>query len=166
MRAGIALGANLGDRVAGLTAARSQIFALPGVRQPLLASSLYETEPVDCEPGALQFINAVIEFGYEGPSSGLLRELQQIEVALGRPASHESNRSRTIDLDLLYHDGHAIDEPELTLPHPRLRFRAFVLQPLAEIRPDLILPGETRTVRQLREVLAPTPPVVRAALQW
>ncbi len=166
MRAGVALGANLGDRVACLTKARADIFALPGIRPPLLSSSLYETEPVDCEPGALKFLNAVIEFGYEGPSFDLLHELQQIEYALGRPAGHEPNRSRTIDLDLLYHGARVADDAQLALPHPRLCFRAFVLQPLAEIRPNLILPGESKTVQQLAAELAPAPSVVRLPMQW
>ena len=166
MRAGIALGANLGDRIAGLTTAREQIFALPGVREPLLASSLYETEPIDCEPGAAKFLNAVIEVGFAGSSSELFHELQRIEHALGRPAAHEPNRSRTIDLDLLYHGDLLVAEPDLTLPHPRLRQRAFVLQPLAEIRPDLILPNDSETIRQLAEKLSATAAVVRFPEQW
>ncbi len=166
MRAGIALGANLGDRLACLTTARAQIFALEQVRPPLLSSSLYETEPVDCEPGADRFLNAVIEIGFNGPTLHLLEELQRIEQALGRPAAHPRNHSRTIDLDLLYHGSHVADEAHLALPHPRLRFRAFVLEPLAEIRPNLILPAETRTAQQLAAELTPTPSVVRLSLRW
>ena len=85
MRAGIALGSNLGDRVASLTKARERIFALPGISPPLLSSALYETEPVECEPGAEAFLNAVVEIGYEGLSQQLLEELKKIEAALGRP---------------------------------------------------------------------------------
>ncbi len=73
MRAGIALGANLGDRFSCLTTARERIFALAGVVPPFLSSALYETEPVDCEPGAAKFLNAVIEIGYDGiltPAAG------------------------------------------------------------------------------------------------
>lgn len=166
MRAGIALGANLGDRLACLTTARAQIFALEGARSPLLASSLYETEPIDCEPEAPRFFNAVIELGYEGPTLDLLAELQRIEQELGRPAAHERNRARTIDLDLLYHGSHVVSEAQLELPHPRLAFRAFVLQPLAEIRPNLILPGETRTVQELADERPATLAVVRLPLRW
>ena len=166
MRAGIALGANLGDRVAGLTAARDQIFALPGISTPLLLSSLYETEPVDCEPGAEKFLNAVIEIGFAGSSAELFRGLQRIELALGRPAAHARNRSRTIDLDLLYHGDLLVAEPGLTLPHPRLHQRAFVLRPLADIRPDLILPNDAATVRELAARLPATPTVVRLPEQW
>ncbi|HEX3817731.1 MAG TPA: 2-amino-4-hydroxy-6-hydroxymethyldihydropteridine diphosphokinase [Chthoniobacterales bacterium] len=166
MRTGIALGANLGDRFLSLTIAREMIFNLPGVLPPRLSSSIYETEPVECEPHAEKFFNAVIEVGYEGDAQTLLRELQEIERTLGRPIEHASNRSRTIDLDLLYHGPHARDEAELQLPHPRMRLRSFVLLPLSEIRPNLILPGEERTIRELSEKLSRSGSVVRAARQW
>ncbi len=166
MRAGIALGANLGDRVLSLTTARGQIFALPGIAQPFLSSALYETEPVGCEAGAEKFLNAVIEIGYGGTSRQLLEELRKIENTLGRPPEHERNRSRTIDLDLLYHGASTIDETDLQLPHPRLHLRGFVLHPLAEIRPDLVLPGQGKTILELTRDLAPSPSVVRSARQW
>ncbi|MEO6872241.1 MAG: 2-amino-4-hydroxy-6-hydroxymethyldihydropteridine diphosphokinase [Chthoniobacterales bacterium] len=166
MRAGIALGANLGGRRAGLTTARAEIFRVPGVEAPFLASSLYETEPVDCEMGAAKFLNAVVEIDFAGAAADLLRELQRIEQSLGRPAAHKRNRSRTIDLDLLYLGHESLAEPGLTLPHPRLGSRAFVLQPLAEIRPDLILPNESETIRQLADKLPATPSVVRLPLRW
>jgi 2-amino-4-hydroxy-6-hydroxymethyldihydropteridine diphosphokinase len=166
MRAGIALGANLGDRILCLTTARERVFALPEVSPPLLSSALYETEPVDCEPGAENFLNAVVEIGYAGSSRQLLEELKKIEAALGRPPEHARNRSRTIDLDLLYHGARTMEERQLQLPHPRLSLRGFVLHPLAEIRPDLILPEQTKTVHELAEELSPTPAVVRSARQW
>ena len=166
MRAGIALGANLGDRLLCLTTARTRIFAIPEVSAPLLSSSLYETEPVDCEPNAKKFLNAVVEVGYSGSSRQLLEELKRIEAALGRPAEHARNRSRTLDLDLLYHGACTMDEPKLQLPHPRLSLRGFVLRPLAEIRPNLVLPEQIKTVRELNEELPPTPSVVRSAWQW
>ena len=166
MRAGIALGANLGDRFSCLTTARERIFALAGVVPPFLSSALYETEPVDCEPGAAKFLNAVIEIGYDGSSRQLLEELRKIEAALGRPPEHERNRSRTIDLDLLYHGPRTIDEPGLQLPHPRLHLRGFVLHSLAEFRPDLVLPGQAKTIRQWTEQLPPSGSVVRSARQW
>jgi 2-amino-4-hydroxy-6-hydroxymethyldihydropteridine diphosphokinase len=166
MRAGIALGANLDDRLAGLTMARAKVFSLSGVRPPFHSSSLYETEPVACEAGAPKFLNAVIEVGFAGSATDLLREMQRIEHELGRPATHERNRSRTIDLDLLYLGDASCDQPGLTLPHPRLASRAFVLQPLAEIRPDLILPNQSETIRQLAGNLPVTPAVVRLPMQW
>jgi 2-amino-4-hydroxy-6-hydroxymethyldihydropteridine diphosphokinase len=166
MRAGIALGANLGDRLLCLTTARSRLVALLEVSPPLLSSAIYETEPVECEPGAEKFLNAVVEIGYTGSSRQLLEELRKIESALGRPPAHERNRSRAIDLDLLYHGARTLDEPQLQLPHPRLSFRGFVLHPLAEIRPNLVLPEQRKTIRELTEELSPAPSVVRSALQW
>ena len=164
MRAGIALGANLGDRLHCLTTARTRVFALPEVSRPFLSSALYETEPVGCEADAENFLNAVVEIGHAGSSRQLLEELKKIEDALGRPPEHERNRSRTIDLDLLYHGATTLDEPGLQLPHPRLYLRGFVLHPLAEIRPNLVLPEQTKTVRELAAELAPS--VVRSARQW
>ena len=166
MRAGIPLGANLGGRLFCLTAAHIHIFALPAASQPFLSSGLYETEPVECEADAEKFLNAVVEIGYTGPSRQLLKELKEIETALGRPPEHPRNRSRTIDLDLLYHGTRTLDEPGLQLPHPRLPLRGFVLRPLAEIRPNLVLPGQTKTVRELTEELSHPPSVVRAPWQW
>lgn len=166
MRAGIALGANVGDRAAMLRTARGRIHKLDGVEPPLLASAIYETEPVDCEPGAGKFLNAVIEIGFAGEATQLLAALRQIETNLGRPSVHPRNVSRTIDLDLLYFGGLRIDTPELQLPHPRLHERAFVLRPLAEIRPDLMLPNHRSSVAELLRQLGETSELVRIESEW
>ena len=166
MRAGIALGANLGDRLSSLMTARERIFSLPEAAGPFLSSSVYETEPVECEPGAEKFLNAVIEIGYAGLPEELLRDLKQIEAELGRPPEHAPNSSRTIDLDLLYHGAQVIDQSHLQLPHPRIHLREFVLHPLAEIRPNLVLPNQTRTVGELDEEIARGRSVVRSPVQW
>ena len=149
MRTAVALGSNLGDRLANLRAAHQSIVNLPNVKAPVLASGIYETDPVGCEPGAGKFLNAVIEFHYHGEPFDLLKELREIERALGRPPNHPRNRSRKIDIDILYIDDIKIDTAALRLPHPRMHEREFVLRPLADIRPDLILPGQTRKVRDL-----------------
>jgi 2-amino-4-hydroxy-6-hydroxymethyldihydropteridine diphosphokinase len=166
MRAGIALGSNLGDRLANLQAARDRIRDLPGVRAPVLTSAIYETEAVDCEPAAGKFLNAVIEFEFSGTAPDLLLQLCELEKSLGRPAAHLRNTSRTIDLDLLYLGGTEIDFPALVLPHPRMHERRFVLEPLADLRPDLVLPRQTETVAALLQRLAKTPPLVWAASEW
>ena len=166
MRAGIALGSNLGDRLLSLTTARDHIVSLSDTTTPLLSSDVYESDPIECEASAEKFLNAVIEIGYDGSSRELLSALQEIETKLGRAPDHQPNRSRAIDLDLLYHGSRTFDEPALQLPHPRLHLRGFVLQPLAEIRPNLVLPGQTKTVRQLAAELSPSPAVVRSARQW
>jgi 2-amino-4-hydroxy-6-hydroxymethyldihydropteridine diphosphokinase len=153
MRTAVALGSNLGDRLENLRAARSAILRLSNAKPPIVFSPLYETEPVDCEPGAEKFLNAVVEFDYEGDPTRLLDELIRAEEALGRRRDHPKNVSRTIDIDLLYCGDRKIEDDRLQLPHPRLRLRKFVLQPLADIRPGLVLPGQAKTVRQLLEEL-------------
>ena len=166
MRAGVALGANLGDRLATLCAAQQQIQQLTGVGEPWLSSAIYETEPVACEAGASAFLNAVVEFEYDGEPQQLLRDLQTVEVNLGRSDNHVPNESRTIDLDLLYCGEARIAIAELQLPHARLELRRFVLQPLADIRPELVLPGFTIPIRSLLSNLQQGPSVVRFREQW
>ncbi len=166
MRAGVALGSNLGDRLANLRAARKAIADLAGVGPPILSSAIYETEPVDCEPGAKKFLNAVLEFDYEGEPVNLLKKVTEIESALGRPRDRARNVSRQIDIDLLYLGEMKIDTAEVQLPHPRMHSRRFVLQPLADIRPDLVLPREAKTVRELLARLDDSGKVVRLANEW
>ena len=166
MRTAVALGSNLGDRLDNLRAARQQIVDLVDVRPPVLSSAIYETDPVDCEPGAPKFLNAVIEFGYDGDPRDLLEKLKIVEGALGRPREHARNRSRKIDIDLLYIGDKKINDSELELPHPRMHLRKFVLQPLADIRPELILPRQAKTVRELLAQLDDSCNVVRLRNDW
>ncbi|HEY2139919.1 MAG TPA: 2-amino-4-hydroxy-6-hydroxymethyldihydropteridine diphosphokinase [Chthoniobacterales bacterium] len=166
MRAGVALGSNLGERLANLRNARRDISALSGVLPPVRSSAIYETDPVGCEKGAPKFLNAVIEFAYSGEPETLLAKLAAIETILGRPATHARNVSRRIDLDLLYFGERIISTGELQLPHPRIAEREFVLRPLADVRPDLILPKQAEPIKALLARLRPTAGVVRADLQW
>lgn len=166
MRTGVALGSNLGDRLANLHAARKAIVDLAGVESPILSSAIYETEPVDCEPGAEKFLNAVLEFDYEGDPVNLLKNLTEIERVLGRPRDRARNVSRPIDIDLLYVGEMKIDTAEVQLPHPRMHSRRFVLQPLADIRPDLLLPRQAKTVRELLARLDDSGKVVRLTNDW
>jgi 2-amino-4-hydroxy-6-hydroxymethyldihydropteridine diphosphokinase len=149
-----------------LRAARRAIVDLGGVAPPILASAVYETEPIDCEPGAEKFINAVLEFDYEGDPGELLERLVRIEESLGRQREHVRNVSRQIDIDLLYCGERKIDNERLQLPHPRMHLRRFVLQPLADIRPDLILPGQTKSVRDLLAEVDEPGKVVRLMEKW
>jgi 2-amino-4-hydroxy-6-hydroxymethyldihydropteridine diphosphokinase len=166
MRVGLALGSNIGDRPVNLRAARKAIVDLAGVSGPILSSSIYETEPVDCEPGAEKFFNAVMEIGYDNDPIDLLKKLKAIENSLGRPANHPRNISRKIDIDLLYAGDMIIDNEQLHIPHPRMHLRRFVLAPLAETRPDLILPNQRKTVGELLAALDDPAEVVRAREQW
>jgi len=141
MRVGIALGSNLHQRLHLLQAARTHLYALHEDRGPFLCSRIYETEPVDCPPGSPCFLNAAIEIACTLPPLDLLVRLQSIEQTLGRPREHAFHGPRTIDLDILYYDNLHFTLPELTLPHPRISERPFVLCPLADICPERMLPG-------------------------
>jgi len=143
MRVGIALGSNLGDRVAHLRSAAAAVRAL-GI-PPILTSRVYETAPVDCPPDSPAFLNAAMEIGYSGDLRDLIRDLQAVELAHQRPTDHGRNTPRTVDLDILYADELILETPELTLPHPRLMERMFVLRPLCDFAPTRQLPGETET---------------------
>ncbi|WP_063768873.1 2-amino-4-hydroxy-6-hydroxymethyldihydropteridine diphosphokinase [Verrucomicrobium sp. BvORR034] len=168
MKYGIALGSNLGERLDNLRrAVRSLLQRVPGSRV-IAASAVYETDPVDCPPGSPGFLNAAIELEADIQPLDLLQRTQAIEAALGRPNEHEHHAPRTVDLDLLYADAVVLNHPDLILPHPRMAQRRFVLQPLADIRPDLLLPGEDLSVREILAYLPtsdePSPRVYAA--QW
>ena len=166
MRVAIALGSNLGDRLANLQNARDRILALDGATGLIVQSAVYETSAVDCEPGAQNFYNAVIEVGFEKSVEALFEALQKIEQALGRERNHERNVSRTIDLDLLYFGSERRDDALLQLPHPRMTERKFVLQPLCDIAPDLRLPGQTKNVGELLAQLQDQGKITRLTENW
>lgn len=161
-RVGIALGSNLGDRSANLQAARDSLRAISTPGEQFLAASTYRTEPVFCPPGSPFFHNSVVEIAWQGDPFALLETTRSIEKKLGRAGSPERNAPRIIDVDLLYFGDQIIDTEALTIPHPRLGERRFVLQPLAEIRPGLILPGRTHSIATLLDSLtSDEPPLVR-----
>jgi 2-amino-4-hydroxy-6-hydroxymethyldihydropteridine diphosphokinase len=166
MRTGIALGSNLGDRMANLRAARKAIVDLGASSALPLVSPVYETEPVGCEPDAGKFLNAVLEIEYDGDPSELLEQLIRVEESLGRKRDHARNLSRQIDIDLLYADDLTVENERLQLPHPRLHQRKFVLQPLADIRPGLTLPNQTKTVRELLAQGEDSTKVICFAEKW
>ncbi len=130
----IALGANLGDAPAAVRAALQALDALPHTRV-LARSSLYRTAPVDAQ--GPDFINAVAAVATRLTAQALLQSLQQLEQSAGRERAFP-NAPRTLDLDLLAYGDARIDSPALTVPHPRMAQRAFVLVPLAEIAPGLV----------------------------
>jgi len=119
--------------------------------RPLLKSSLWQTLPVDCPPGSPKFVNAVVGLvprKGETPES-LLKKLQEVENEYGRSRGHILNEPRSLDLDLIAFGAETRISADLILPHPRAQVRRFVLQPLSEIAPDLILPGQRKTVLQM-----------------
>lgn len=152
-RVGISLGSNLGDRIVHL---RSAIERLSPVRSSayLLLSPIFETEPIDCPEGSGAFYNAVIEIETDLAPLELLAATQAIERALGRPEVRAVNAPRTLDLDLLYYDDLSLEAPGLLLPHPRMFQRAFVLKPLAAIRPDLVPDGALESLDDAGVTLA------------
>jgi 2-amino-4-hydroxy-6-hydroxymethyldihydropteridine diphosphokinase len=166
MRAGIALGSNLGDRLAHLRQAREQVLALPGVSGPAINSRIYETEAVQSEPDAGAFLNAIVEVEYDGQPITLLDGLQRVEAQLGRPSKRPRNAPRTIDLDILYAGNLVLCNDDVVIPHPRLHLRRFVLAPLADIRPELILPGQQRSVAELLAELNDPATVELFAEEW
>ena len=166
MRTAIGLGSNIGDRLENLRAARNSILDLRNVKPPILSSAVYETEPVGCEPGAGKFLNAVVEFGYDADPARLLEQLIQIEEVLGRKRDHPQNVSRIIDVDLLYCGEQRINDEGLQLPHPRLHLREFVLRPLADIAPNLILPEQNKTIGELLTEVAQPGDVIHCADSW
>lgn len=145
----VALGSNLGDsrRTILEAMARLQNFS----DRPMLKSSLWQTSPVNCPPGSPPFVNAVAGLALrtgETPES-LLKKLRELEAESGRRPKTVLNEPRSLDLDLIAFGSETRDTVELVLPHPRAHQRRFVLEPLNEIAPDLILPGQDKTVVQL-----------------
>lgn len=163
---GLALGSNLGDSQGHLRDARDFLLSLHEGEANAAVSGLYATEPVDCPPGSHSFLNAAVEISTSRSPQELLATLAAFETKLGRPTRRERNAPRAVDLDILYVGDLVRDSPELVLPHPRLAQRRFVLQPLADIRPELVLPGQTRTIAQLLAALPAAHDVRLMAAQW
>ena len=143
----IGLGANLGDRRAAIDAALARLDEHPAIRVRAV-SALIETEPVGGPAGQPDYLNGAAAVETDLEPAALLAELKRIEHDLGR---REGPRwgPREIDLDILLYDDLVLDSPDLTIPHPRLRERRFVLEPLAEIAPDATDPATGLTVREL-----------------
>ena len=138
IRAFVGLGSNLGDRWAHLRRAVDQLRA--GNRAPVTAvSSVYESEPMGGPDGQGPYLNLVVELAVAPGADPyrLLEECRRLEAAAGRVRATRWG-PRTLDADVLWIDGVAIDDPDLTVPHPRWRDRRFVLAPLRELAPDLV----------------------------
>ena len=151
----IALGSNIGDssRTVRQAMKRLQEFSV----LPMMKSLLWKTTPLNCPPGSPTFVNAVV--GLTPPASetpeSLLAKLQALEIEFGRQPKKVLNEPRPLDLDLIAFGNETRDLPSLILPHPRAHERRFVLQPLAEIAPELILPGQSKPVAELLALLLP-----------
>ena len=163
--AGLALGSNLGNRLAHLRQARDRLREISA--DGLLQAPIYQTAPVACPDGSPDFYNTVVEIRYQGSPQELLTAALELELELGRDRSAGPNAPRTIDIDLLYVGEETISESELKLPHPRLTDRRFVLQPLADLRPGLMLPGDTATIAEhLAHLDTDEPELVLVQAAW
>ncbi len=154
-RVGIALGANLGDKLAQLQQARDLLVQLSSNESTTsseptchLQAPIYHSAPLDCPDGSPDFYNTVIEISYSGSPQQLLEQTQHIENILGRESLHGHNTPRLIDLDILYFGNQTLSSPRLIIPHPELTSRSFVLQPLADIKPELTLPSDICTIAE------------------
>jgi 2-amino-4-hydroxy-6-hydroxymethyldihydropteridine diphosphokinase len=145
----IAIGSNLGDSTTLIQQAFDELQKLSTT--PIRKSSLRQTVPVDCPPGSPLFVNAAVALTpppEETPES-LLIKLQSLEKKFGRQPKVVLNEARPLDLDLIAFGNESRNTVELILPHPRAHLRHFVLQPLSEITPEFIFPGQHKSVSDL-----------------
>lgn len=167
IEAGLSLGSNMGDRLQNLTRARELIADAAKV-SVLVSSPVYETEPVGVKDQYrdLSFLNAVliVESGLEVEELSDL--IHGVENTLGRERSEDRYAPRPIDVDILYAGDAIMNSPDITLPHPSWYKRRFVLQPLADVRSELVLPGQTLTCEQMLSSLPEVPEVVLFSEGW
>jgi 2-amino-4-hydroxy-6-hydroxymethyldihydropteridine diphosphokinase len=149
----IGLGSNQGDSIRIVRAAMTRLSAFAA--GPVRCSRLYRTSPVDCPPGSADFVNAAASFE---PLAGLTPEtllaaLKTLEREFGREEAPVRNAPRALDLDLLLYGEEERARDDFVLPHPRAVNRLFVLEPAAEVLPDVVWPGTRRTIAELLEAL-------------
>ena len=144
----LSLGSNLGDRAANLRAALARLSTLGSVRK---VSSFYETEPVEVTDQPW-FLNCVVVLETDKPPRDLLQGTLAIEKQMGRQRTREKG-PRTIDIDILLYGDRIVDEPGLNIPHPAMHERRFVLEPLAEIAPEIVHPRLKKTAREILDGL-------------
>lgn len=150
----LALGSNLGDPVKQLLKARAAINAIRGVAI-VRTSSLYQSAVWGSDQPQPDYLNAVIAIQSTLSAHDLLHQTSRIEATQGRVRDGTRNGARTLDIDLLLYGNSAVTTPDLTLPHPRMHERDFVLMPLIEIAPDVAIPEHGNACDCLRQV-APT----------
>lgn len=164
---GLSLGTNVGDRLLNLTRARQALADTPGLTIAE-QSGVYETEPVAVDPVYCQqqFLNAVLIVRSTFSPAQLAERAHAIEAELGRRRTTDRNAPRPIDVDIIYADARTVHEEGLIIPHPRWHERRFVVQPLAEVRPDIVLPGRDETVAEQLLSLPTRPRVILFRREW
>ena len=166
-RVGIALGSNLGNRLAHLKVARDMLRKLAPEDATYSQAPIYQSEPVNCPDDSPDFFNTVIEIDYIGTPHQLLEYTQGVEFHFGRGIVYQANAPRIIDVDILYFGNEIVEGGILTIPHPRLTDRRFVLRPLSDIRPNLILPRDTATIAEhLQHLDTEEPPLTLVQANW
>ena len=167
VKAGLALGSNLGDRLANIRKARNLLRKLSPAGVTFDQAPLYQSAPVACQADAPDFYNTIVELDFVGTPYELLEAIQGIEYHLGRESVRERNAPRVIDIDILYFGNTIVRGDILTIPHPELTHRRFVLQPLHDIRPHLILPGDRDPIEtHLRRLDSGEPELALVQATW
>lgn len=167
METGFSLGSNLGGRLRLLSQAKTLLLLDPQVTF-VDQSSVFETEPVGVNDAykQMKFLNAVLVVESPYTADEWLPKIKQVESLLKRVRSEDRNAPRTIDVDILFVGDEVVDSDLLQVPHPRWAERRFVVQPLAEVRPDLVLPGEECSVTNILTQLPPSDDVRLFTEKW
>ncbi len=167
MEIALSLGTNMGDRLANLREACARIEVLPDTRV-VARSRIYETAPVGVKPQYqdMAYLNAVLVVETQLPVETVSDRIHAIEAEMGRVRGDDRFAPRPIDIDILYAGREIRDDDSLTLPHPRWADRRFVLQPLADVRPGMVLPGYTQRVIDLLANLGGESDVVPFTADW
>lgn len=164
---GIAFGSNLGNRLSNLRQAKRLLLNHCSNPEEASFSPVYETEPVDCPANNNSFFNAAANFPLSMPPQEVLSLCMRIEQAFERPVEREKNAPRTIDLDIIYAGPLKQNTKDLTIPHPKIYERRFVLEPLSTIMPSLVLPNQNKTILEhLTDIESSELPLKRITNNW
>jgi len=167
METGFCLGSNMGGRLHLLRQAKTLILLEPQVKF-VDQSPVYETEPVGVKPQykSMKFLNAVLIVESPYTPEEWLKKIKKIESTLHRVRTEDSNAPRTIDVDIIFAGDRIVDSDLLRIPHPRWSERRFVVQPLADVRPELVLPGTNEPVQKILADMADSDDVRLFTEKW